>query len=526
MGMQSQSCGFLIADERLPFEDLFIPLVLRARSRLKKRLTSSVHALLSGEAHAGWERYLLTRMTTVGAKAAYSQFEVFKTVQSAFSKPRKSARVAADYLYREFIGQEPSVRLQNLFAEFPALLVLFDLMEKNWLATLIEFFTRLEADRRELNIHFRSEPLDFPVETLEAGLSDPHCGGRCVVRLHFSNGVCIIYKPRSVAPETRFSELIDRINHYSIPRRLRSAHCWDRGDYGWMENISPSPCSAAADVHAFYWRTGALLGLVHLARGVDMHRENLIAAGEDPVLIDLEGLYHPPSSHDARNATAASSILRTGFLPCSHSQKGTSYGLSALSRTMGSESSATTWFHINQDNIIQKSERRKVVAHSHLPDFAGEYCLAPKYEADIREGFRWIGEHLLMDPSLQGGFEDWLRSLLETPRRLILGSTTAYQIALEQRTSLALLRKKQVDADVVPNSRVRVPEFEHEAQALREHDIPYFSTTEWWRNDEDLASIRLPAKEEYLSQESVITNALLGIPQAWQRSLCKEPSTR
>ena len=52
----------------------------------------------------------------------------------------------------------------------------------------------------------------------------------------------------------------------------------------------------------FYHRQGALLALLYVLDGTDMHYENLIAVGEQPVLVDVETLFHP--SHAPAGASA------------------------------------------------------------------------------------------------------------------------------------------------------------------------------------------------------------------------------
>jgi type 2 lantibiotic biosynthesis protein LanM len=46
-------------------------------------------------------------------------------------------------------------------------------------------------------------------------------------------------------------------------------------------------------VTRFYQRQGSYLALLYALEATDLHNENLIAAGEDPVLVDLEALFHP-----------------------------------------------------------------------------------------------------------------------------------------------------------------------------------------------------------------------------------------
>src|SRR5262249_13080807 len=72
----------------------------------------------------------------------------------------------------------------------------------------------------------------------------------------------------------------------------------------------------------FYRRQGAYLALLYALEATDFHNENLIAAGEHPVLIDLESLFHPraggqdlSAAEDPISQTMSYSVLRVLLLP-------------------------------------------------------------------------------------------------------------------------------------------------------------------------------------------------------------------
>lgn len=83
-------------------------------------------------------------------------------------------------------------------------------------------------------------------------------------------------------------------------------------------------CRDAAELHAFYHRAGTLAAVLYVLDAVDCHAQNLIAHGDQPVLVDCEALFHPdlrepakdlsPSERLARH-DAAHSVLRSGLLP-------------------------------------------------------------------------------------------------------------------------------------------------------------------------------------------------------------------
>ncbi len=71
----------------------------------------------------------------------------------------------------------------------------------------------------------------------------------------------------------------------------------------------------------FYQRQGGYLALLYALEATDFHFENLIAAGEHPILIDLESLFHPHSQISMTAADilnrdmVADSVLHVGLLP-------------------------------------------------------------------------------------------------------------------------------------------------------------------------------------------------------------------
>ena len=93
--------------------------------------------------------------------------------------------------------------------------------------------------------------------------------------------------------DVAYNALLAWLNAAGAPVTLRPLRVLDRHTHGWVECVDPAPCPDPAVVTRYYQRAGALLCLVHLLQGSDCHAENLIAAGEDPVLVDCETLLDP-----------------------------------------------------------------------------------------------------------------------------------------------------------------------------------------------------------------------------------------
>jgi type 2 lantibiotic biosynthesis protein LanM len=214
--------------------------------------------------------------------------------------------------------------IKGIFEEYPVLARQLLQALDNWVLTSLEFLERLCADWSHLQVTFGLATVDSPVQLslAESGTGDAHRGGRSVYKLKFSNGLQLMYKPKSLAIDVHFQELLTWLNQKGLQPPLATFKVLDRGDYGWTEFIHAAGCTSEAEIERFYERQGSFLALFYLLEATDFHFENLIAAGENPMPIDLEALFHPRLAEiSANHATdvAASlvgySVLRVGLLP-------------------------------------------------------------------------------------------------------------------------------------------------------------------------------------------------------------------
>lgn len=474
----------------------------QAGSKLRRRVGGGLYGRLESVAHEGWKRYLLARLTTTCAKSAFWQFQVFIEVAAFFPKTSPKHTRANSRLYGAFIGERPEVRFAQLLDEFPVLRRFINLIVADWLETVAEFLERFSTDVAELAGRFNErQPVGRVIEIV-AGLSDPHHGGRCVAKVAFEGGKRLVYKPRSLLPEAHFSVLLERVNATDIPHPLKLVNCWDRVGYGWMEFVEPAPCSSRTQVRAFYWRAGVVLALVHLACGVDLHQENMIAAGEFPVLVDLETLWHP-QEHVASTSTAWCSVLRTGFLPWKSLITEASYDSGALGST-NQMRLVPGWTKINQDAMSWTAIKRHG-AITHLPTFEQDLQFADKFSDDVEEGFLWIGGELGSNNGLRKEFVRWLQLLAECPRRRVLRSSVEYHLLREQ----LLLPQNLRGEEPLPNWCVGKNFSQDEVQALACLDIPYITQEAQPTGPQAQEHVaRMLSKQELFEQAATVKHAL------------------
>jgi type 2 lantibiotic biosynthesis protein LanM len=215
---------------------------------------------------------------------------------------------------------EPQEGLR-LLRQYPVMARQLVTLLLNWVSSSVELLRRLAADWGTLSHEFDLRPttlVDFePV-------GDPHHGGRRVAICTFESGFRIVYKPRPTANELHFQNVLRWVNAQTTIPTLRTLKVVDRGLYGWVEFAEPRHCQSEAELRAFYRRQGAQLAILHALAAVDFHYENVIAAGDQPVLVDLESILQAPlefsvevlnPSEQRASALTSQSVLRIGLLP-------------------------------------------------------------------------------------------------------------------------------------------------------------------------------------------------------------------
>jgi type 2 lantibiotic biosynthesis protein LanM len=216
--------------------------------------------------------------------------------------------------------RRPEVALA-LLREYPVLARQVMTRVEQWARSGLQFLERLCADWTAIRGAF--SPAEDPgmLVQVEGGVGDKHRGGQCVLIARFSSGLQVVYKPKALAVDVHVQELLRWLNDRGAHPPFRTLTVLDRCSHGWVEYVAPRDCTCALEVGRFYERQGGYLALLYALEATDFHYENLVAAGEHPVLIDLESLFHPrlggvdrTQSDQRAGETMAHSVLRVGLL--------------------------------------------------------------------------------------------------------------------------------------------------------------------------------------------------------------------
>lgn len=210
-----------------------------------------------------------------------------------------------------------------LFQEYPVLARQIKICVDHWVTFSLEFLDHLCIDWRTICTTFSPEQNPGLLTGVYANLGDRHREGRSVLIAEFNSGFYVVYKPKSLSVDVHFQALLTWLNQRGNHPSFRTLKVLNCGTYGWVEFVAVQGCSSQEEVQRFYQRQGGYLALLYCIEATDFHYENLIAAGEHPVLVDLESLFHPrPKQTDIEEIDQIAaiyamdhSVLRVGLLP-------------------------------------------------------------------------------------------------------------------------------------------------------------------------------------------------------------------
>ncbi|HEX3528411.1 MAG TPA: type 2 lanthipeptide synthetase LanM family protein [Thermoanaerobaculia bacterium] len=286
-----------------------------------------------------------------------------------------------------------------LFAEYPVLARLATESLGLWVNASLELLERLAADWPEIKQTFFPAGHPGTLTSVDGGAGDRHRGGRAVRVLGFTSGARLVYKPRPLAADSHFQDLLAWLNAGGDLPPFRTVRVMDRGSYGWMEHVTAAGCAGESEVALYHRRLGGLLALLYALEATDCHYENLIAAGDQSVVVDLESLFHPRMDHaaskrpDERLVAYAMerSVLRIGLLPFRVGQSEDFEGidLSGVSSVAGlpSPQKVLQWTGAGTDEMRAVRERVPLPGGHNRPQLDGKDVEAAGYTAEMAAGF-------------------------------------------------------------------------------------------------------------------------------------------
>jgi class II lanthipeptide synthase len=427
---------------RCAFEHLFTPVVEQAESRLWASVEMPASDNLNTSARACLRYLLLDDLCDLCAPAIYERFVKARQASTAPVDAAQPAKDGATAGYDRFIVGMRTGGLRRLFEDKPILLRLISLVTRQWIDTSREFVTRLDADLATIRRTILHSDANSVVAKIEGNLSDPHHGGHSVLIVGLEDGSRVVYKPKDLRVDALWHALVERMNRAGAPIELKAVLAIARDGYGWTEYIEHTGCDEAQGCGRFFRRAGAWLALFHCFAGTDIHQENMIAAGDYPVPIDLETILQAPTEQhkiqeneaqafEAVTEIVANSVMAVGLLPA--------YGRSADNNVfvVGGVASDWTsgtklaWRDINSDKMRPAMVEEVRTSTPNMPHVDGRYAKLGDHIDDFISGFEAYAKFLLSQSrdAKQGGLFDGFAGLSV---RKVVRPTQFYYLLLQR----------------------------------------------------------------------------------------------
>ncbi|HYL44779.1 MAG TPA: type 2 lanthipeptide synthetase LanM family protein [Ktedonobacteraceae bacterium] len=361
-----------------------------------------------------------------------------------------------------------------------------------WSAFSLEFLQQLCADWKNIRALFTPEQDPGKLVEVTGGAGDTHRGGRSVMLLKFSSGFRLVYKPKSLKIDVHFQELLDWLNQRGHHPGFRTIRCMDRGTYGWTEYVVAAACQSEEEIGRFYERQGGYLALLYALEAIDFHAENIIAAGEHPILIDLEALFHPriqkdgpdQEEHPVYHATNHS-VLRIGLLPQRtwSSEDAIGIDISGLGAQAGqlSPQPQPKWEGTGTDEMRLVREQVRTRSRHNRPSLNGHDVQTADYCDRIAAGFTNI--YQLLIEYREALLNEFLPRFTHNEIRFVARATRFYGVLLTESFHPNMLRnslKRERLFDRLWLPVIHAPHLSRlipaERSDLLKGDIPMFTT--------------------------------------------------
>lgn len=183
---------------------------------------------------------------------------------------------------------------EGFSVKYPVLYYLREVIWKQGIDFLNQFIAHAQADEME-------------VDQVKVLGSETHQFGRITLLANLKNGKKYVYKPRPISLDFHYQNYLRLLNELCGKVNFKTIEVIDRKTYGWIEYLRSDTKDLDAE---YYFRCGAILGVLFSLAGTDFHHENIISQNSWPILIDLEGLLTPQFS-----VKVSPSVLETGYLP-------------------------------------------------------------------------------------------------------------------------------------------------------------------------------------------------------------------
>lgn len=326
--------------------------------------------------------------------------------------------------------------------------------------------------------------LPFTIKKLEFHKGDSHNKGKTATILEINN-ISLVYKFRGNDILNKYNSLlllIEKSNPKFKPYKMLNLA---GKDFCIEEYIENENCKVLNDIAEYYKNYGHLVALTYWLGSSDLHKENIIAKGIYPVIIDVETLLRAEERRTYSNDFTkikyfeSNSVISTGMLPMEKYWKkqldysalnGVKQKLPFKVRRLLNEDSSKIAFEL--------CEAYTQLANN-VPKFNDKRITYENYCHYIQNSFEemliWLKKNSeIIYKQIQNDFD-------YTITRIVLRDTQDYYNFLEFSTHpscmVDYIEREKIFENLWNNSFIDSKIVLHEITALCRHDIPYFYTS-------------------------------------------------
>jgi type 2 lantibiotic biosynthesis protein LanM len=503
---------YLDPSASVAFEELLVPFIEAARQELQRGSGEALD-LLSKSAQITLERSLLLLLSSVALSTFNDAFALHQSLCGRFPWADYSG---SDHAYQRFVSELRNGGLLKLLGEHAVLARLLASVAYGWAKSHAQLVRRLRQDWPALRQMFNLAAA-CRIDSIAPYRSDPHDGGQAVVIVVLAGGLALVYKPRTLDMERGLGEVLAWSTACGFSKPYRIPALLPRNGYGWMEHVAATSCSDMLEIAAFYTRAGGLLCLTALLQGTDIHYENLIACGDQPIIVDPETLFHPrlPQEHstDLGAGTGrgeacddfARTLSESGFLPTGLGPDFSAFGAVGPIKTPYRVVHCAA---VNSDAMAVDYKTYCAPSGKNVPTLNGRPETAAKHRDLIVSGFSEMFRLVL---NHRTSLLDVLRGFAGRRGRFVARSTNIYGLLLQASLGSELMRNgatRGILFERLRRAAVERPQrpacwpiLDAELQALERMDIPFFASvcdeaTAYWPSPMDQVTARIVSATE------------------------------
>lgn len=428
------------------------------------------------------EHYLAQELSTIAYKTIVLELNVSKLRNELKGNDSKERFQSFILLFKD------KERLINFYYEYITLTRLLSTTTTNFIKNMEELLGILVKYKDKIFNHFDIKPGE-KINKIIPGIGDTHEQGKTVVKIFFSSGNIIVYKPRNLKIAQAYNKFIDWLNSKNeiLDMPTYSSLCFD--NFTLEEFVSKKSCVSEKEIENYYIRFGQLIAIMYLLNGTDIHMENLIACGEYPYVVDLETLFQndikfnvPDTAFSKATYEMFNLVTKTSLLPSKTFKIDLRQNGIDVSALNGKEQEiphkVLAPVNILTDEMRYELTNAKIPSAENIPELNGKPVSYNSYIEKIVQGFRNACNLFLKHKEELLNSNGILNEFKSVKIRIILRDTVQYSNIIQHLHHPDYMRDALLREQMLQNiwsfPYVNKEVINSEYQDLLNNDIPIF----------------------------------------------------